>query len=190
MSAYHRANLQLKQRHALDRARERPIRCPACDTQVTTADLLPHVRERCAGRAAPHPAARWLTWREARALGASKATLHRLASGGVVRVRGPLRKRLYLFRDLVLELARLAIARPVTAALSSETAAAPATSTPDQAIARHSASHALLEAASEPPHPPGVRVPLAQPPREGQELASIREVETSGQAVTVSAGGP
>lgn len=115
MSAYHRLPIADKRRLAIAQVREPFVRCPACDTQLIPADVPAHVRERCTGRPEPHPLARWVTWREAVAMGMSAATLNRAVATGVVRARGKRSKRVLLLRDVVLELARSALAAKPTA---------------------------------------------------------------------------
>ena len=104
MTAYHRMSRAAKASHNAERMRELGVRCPWCEVECAVVDLLAHVEKRCSSPREPHPAARWFTWPEARALGVSKGTLSRLASAGVVRMRGALRKREYLARDLVIAL--------------------------------------------------------------------------------------
>lgn len=48
-SRYHKLPLHAKQRHALGSAREHPVRCSACWTQLVQSDVPNHERERCAG---------------------------------------------------------------------------------------------------------------------------------------------
>lgn len=110
MSAYHDLSAVAKREHALERMRELGVRCPVCETETPVPELLVHLRERCTGPRTPHPAARWLGWPEAHALGVTAATLSRLVASGVVRMRhaqkrGAGRRYEYLARDLVLALA-------------------------------------------------------------------------------------
>lgn len=99
--------LPIGEKRALDlsRAREPAVTCPLCDTQVTRTDLLAHLDNRCPGRREPGPGAKWITRREAMALGVPRRTLARWVSTGAVRYKpGPL-CRLYLEGDLVDRLA-------------------------------------------------------------------------------------
>jgi hypothetical protein len=110
---YHALSIGEKQRAQREAIREPGVRCPGCGWQLEVASLLPHVREgRCPGRrGSPHPAARWVSRSESRALGCSGATLTRLTQAGLVRARGPYKSRQYLLADLVLELAQREIAK-------------------------------------------------------------------------------
>jgi hypothetical protein len=97
---YHLLSAADKEAEAVGRMREPPIVCPHCETKVMAADLLAHVAERCAGRPDPHPLSRWITWRQAEALGVSRVALHRWALAGRVRATWDGRRRLYLQRDV------------------------------------------------------------------------------------------
>jgi hypothetical protein len=101
---YHQMSLKEKQAHSLRTAREPSVICPICDTQTTTADLIAH-EARCPGRRDPHPGSRWITWREALALGVARATMNQWVNAGFVRVRGELQDRRYLLRDIVVRIA-------------------------------------------------------------------------------------
>lgn len=100
MSGYHKLSVAEKQRRNRGLVRAGPTRCPVCEAAVQPRDLLAHVDERCPGRPEPHPTDDWVTWAQARALGASKASLHRWARQGRVRTAGKQRERRYLLRDL------------------------------------------------------------------------------------------
>lgn len=96
-----------KQQVAQDRLVEPPVACPAdCGVQVTAADLMTHVEERCPGPRAPGPAAKWIRRRDAQAMGITPMTLSRLARSGKVRYRGSGMDREYLQRDLAVGAAR------------------------------------------------------------------------------------
>lgn len=49
MVDYRKLPLHAKQKHALDAARARPIRCPFCSTQVVEHWLAVHVARHCTG---------------------------------------------------------------------------------------------------------------------------------------------
>lgn len=104
LSRYQRMSLREKQALSLERMREAPVRCPVCGMALDVDDLLTHRRERCPGAGEPGPAARWITWREALAMGVAKGTLSGWIARGLVRVEGTRRHRRYLLRDLVLVL--------------------------------------------------------------------------------------
>lgn len=99
--------LSIAEKRALDlsRAREPAVTCPLCDIQVMRADLLGHLDGRCPGRREPGPGAKWLTRREAMALGVPRRTLARWVSKGHVRWKAGPVCRLYLEGDLVDQLA-------------------------------------------------------------------------------------
>lgn len=101
---YARMSLAQKQRVAVERQREPAVACPRCETQTTAADLLRHVGT-CPGRRAPHPASKWVGWREAIDLGVSRSTLSFWAHRGMVRVQGEPERRRYLLRDLTVRIA-------------------------------------------------------------------------------------
>lgn len=103
--AYQRLSLADKQALQRERMREPAVVCPACDTQTTAADLVDHVTKRCPGRRDPAPNSRWVSWREARALGVPRATLSWWASRGEVRYLGERQGRKYLLRDLAVRIA-------------------------------------------------------------------------------------
>lgn len=98
---YHRLSIQEKQRSALDQARERPTHCPTCETALMPSELLQHMAERCPGQREPHPAARWVSWKQALAMGVPRRTLLFWIKRGYVRRRGERGDRRYLLRDLV-----------------------------------------------------------------------------------------
>jgi hypothetical protein len=121
MSDYHRLPIAQKRTEALARAREPSISCPACDTHVTTADLIAHLEQRRPGRRHPGPGARWINWREAVAIirravpslsePAAMMRLSRLfrpdrLGAIVVRSRGAPGDRQYLHFDLVKHVAQ------------------------------------------------------------------------------------
>lgn len=110
MSRYHELSIAEKQAESLARVREQPVACPSCGTQVMPADLIAHVEQRCSGPRDPGPGAKWITWREARAL-VPKRTLVRWVDGGRVRFRGGRGDRQYLYRDLAQNLAQRRIKR-------------------------------------------------------------------------------
>lgn len=102
---YHKLSAADKEAHARDKLREPAIVCPYCETKTTVEALLPHIAERCPGRRPPHPRSKWVTWGEALARGASRASLHEWVERGVVRTSGSPGNRVYLLRDLVRALA-------------------------------------------------------------------------------------
>jgi hypothetical protein len=104
-AAYHRMSIQQKQAHALGAAREQPVACPSCDTQVMPEDLIAHMDQRCTGPREPVHGSKWLDWRSAIALGVPERTLKRWVQAKHVRYQGGRGDRLYLRRDLVKRLA-------------------------------------------------------------------------------------
>lgn len=107
---YARLTVGQKQRRHRDGMREPAVRCPACETQTTVADLLMHIEMRCPGASSPepppHPRSRWVTWREALELGVPRGTMNRWIGRGLVRTRTvPIPQRQYLLRDLVTRIA-------------------------------------------------------------------------------------
>lgn len=101
---YRRLSISAKQAFVLERQREPPVACPRCETQTTAGDLLHHL-DRCEGARAPHPLAKWITWREALGLGATRSTMHSWVGRGLVRTQGETGDRRYLLRDLAQRLA-------------------------------------------------------------------------------------
>ena len=106
MSSYQKMSIVEKRAVALSSVREASVTCPDCDTQVMPVDLLAHRSDRCPGRREPGPSARWVTWREALAMGVPAMTLSRWASNGHVRVVGTRMDRKYLHRDLALKISQ------------------------------------------------------------------------------------
>ena len=105
-----------KRAENIARAREASRSCPGgCGTQLMPADLLAHVEERCPGPRDPHAGARWVTWAEAlvevRKRGLSRKALWKWIQRGVVRHRGAIGERLYLYADLADEIARIIVVR-------------------------------------------------------------------------------
>lgn len=111
MADYNSLSFQEKRQHALDVVREPPVRCPACDTALQPGDLLKHAK-RCPGPPQPHRLSRWLTHKEAVALGVPGRTLRRWAAAGTVQVQDPGNGQRYLERDVSLAIARRAAAMP------------------------------------------------------------------------------
>lgn len=105
MSRYHRLPIAQKRAENIARVREPAVTCPICDTQVMPADLLGHMAERCQGPRDPGPGAKWVSWREARAL-VPKQTLLRWVDRGFVRFTGERQDRRYLYRDLAVKVAQ------------------------------------------------------------------------------------
>lgn len=108
--SYARMSLAEKQVAQREAMREPAVRCPRCDVQTTVADLLAHLETRCLGtsptREEPHPAAKWVTWREALDFGVPRNTMHRWIRRGLVRSRTvPVPQRQYLLRDVVMRMA-------------------------------------------------------------------------------------
>lgn len=107
-SGYHRLSVADKQFQYRNRMSEPSTPCPVCETQLAVADLLAHLALRCPGRRAPHPRARWISWRGALALGVPRGTLHRWVAQGWVQVRRQdSGERSYLFREVVQRTAQL-----------------------------------------------------------------------------------
>ena len=97
-----------KQAHQRASIREASVICPVCETQTTATDLLEHMDKRCPGPRSPHPASKWISWRQARSLGVLPGTLSRWVNRGLVRVAGDQPQcRLYLAKDIVVRLAAL-----------------------------------------------------------------------------------
>lgn len=112
-SPYHLLSAAGKVQYASRRMREPAMHCPRCDAAVLPAELIPHIRERCV-LPDPHPLCAWLTLPEACKLGISVETLCTWARSGLVRMKGPKRKRLYLYRDIVRMLAMRLARKPAT----------------------------------------------------------------------------
>lgn len=110
-AGYHGMSAAQKSAVANGSMAEPPVRCPGCDVATPPADLLNHVADRCPGPADPGPAAKWITRRDAQALGIQPMTLSRLSRSGRVRYRGTKMDRQYLLRDLAVGAARRYIDR-------------------------------------------------------------------------------
>ena len=102
---YHRLSIAGKQAAQRDSMRESSVVCPSCETHTTPADLLSHQQTRCTGPRDPHPASKWINWREATDMGVPGATLTRWTQRGEVRFLGERQDRKYLMRDVVLGIA-------------------------------------------------------------------------------------
>jgi hypothetical protein len=111
---YHRMTVAEKQAYQRGRIREPAVVCPTCETQLAPADLPAHVAQRCPGRREPHPAAAWVTWREALQLVGVRGTLAGWVRRGLVRTKGEVQDRRYLLRDLTKLLAERAQRRKFT----------------------------------------------------------------------------
>ncbi len=111
MSRYHKLPIAQKRTEALTRIREPAVTCPSCDTQVMPSDLVAHVDDRCKGPREPGPGAKWISWREAVAMGEPPAAISRWVNSGIVRIRGPQKNRQYLERDLAWQVAMRRIER-------------------------------------------------------------------------------
>jgi hypothetical protein len=98
---YRRLSLADKQAEHRDRMREPAVICPVCEAQTGVTDLLTHVESRCTGPRDPHPQSRWVSWRQAIDLGASRMAMGRWIQKGLVRFRGDRLDRQYLLRDVV-----------------------------------------------------------------------------------------
>lgn len=105
-AAYHKLPIAEKRMEALARAREPAVSCPTCDMQVMPVDLLAHMDQRCPGPREPGPGAKWISWREALALGVGRQSLTRWVQAGMVRFVGGRLDRRYLHRDLALKVAQ------------------------------------------------------------------------------------
>lgn len=106
MSDYHRLSLGRKQALAMARMREQLVTCPTCEIQMPPAELVAHMAQPCVRRE-PHPGAKWVTMREAVAMGVEKRTLQKWAAYGKVRFRGVWPDRQYLLRDIAVKIANL-----------------------------------------------------------------------------------
>jgi hypothetical protein len=102
---YRRLSIAGKQALHRNRMREPSVACPVCDAQTTAADLLKHIATRCPGPQEPGAGSRWVSWREALALGVPRSTMNKWVKRGRVRVRGELQARQYLLRDVAMRLA-------------------------------------------------------------------------------------
>lgn len=112
-SPYHLLSAAGKVRYASERMREPAMHCPRCDAAVLPAELIAHLRERCV-LPDPHPRSAWITLPEACNAGVSVETLCTWARAGIVRMKGPKRKRLYLYRDIVRMIALRMARKPAT----------------------------------------------------------------------------
>lgn len=110
-SQYHLLSANEKRTVSLARVRPPAVTCPACDTQVMSADLLAHIEQRCTGPREPGPGSKWVSWAEALKLGISKKALWTWVHRGDVRMRGERGERQYLHRDLVVQVARRLLIR-------------------------------------------------------------------------------
>jgi hypothetical protein len=173
VSAYHRLPIGAKRSLASERQAEPPLRCPSCSVATPARDLLAHLAARCPGPPAPHVASRWLSTHDVLALGVSAETLDGWRARGLVRVREGDELQL-LARDVVQLVAMLRVL--------GETAAAPATSTPEHSIVRQNADQAQHEDDSEPTDhpPPGASGPgTPDPASTGKELRADRRDDRS-----------
>lgn len=105
-TAYHKLPIAEKRALDLSRARQPAVTCPDCDMQVMPVDLLAHLAERCAGLRTPGPGDKWITWREALAMGVPRETLSRWVTNGHIRHVGERQDRKYLHRDLALKISQ------------------------------------------------------------------------------------
>ena len=104
---YRRLPIADKRKLDLARARDAAVRCQQCEMSVMPVDLGAHLEQRCAGRPEPGPGAKWVTWREALAMGGvTPMRLSRWARSGQVRFVGERQDRKYLLRDLALRIAQ------------------------------------------------------------------------------------
>jgi len=103
---YQKLSIQQKRELDLSKVRDAAVRCPHCEMQVMPVDLLVHVAQRCAGRPEPGPGAKWITHREALAMGVARATLSFWVERDFVRATGERQDRKYLLRDLALKIAQ------------------------------------------------------------------------------------
>lgn len=103
--SYQRLSLAGKQALQRERMREPAVTCPVCETQTTAADLLDHIATRCPGPREPNPASKWVTWRQALAIGVLPGTMSKWVKRGLVHVRGELQDRRYLLRDIAVRVA-------------------------------------------------------------------------------------
>lgn len=99
-SSYHLMTAAEKQAASMARAREQPVACLNCDTQVMPSDFSAHVKQRCHGPRDPGPADKWIGYQEAVAI-VPERTFVRWVDKGRVRFRGGRGDRRYLHRDLV-----------------------------------------------------------------------------------------
>lgn len=106
MSRYHELSVAQKRAESLARIREPAVTCPDCDTQVMLADLLGHIEQRCPGLREPGPGSKWVSHREAMAMGVGRGILSYWVKRGRVRTRmGDDGCRQYLHGDLVRRIA-------------------------------------------------------------------------------------
>jgi hypothetical protein len=111
-STYQRLSILEKRARDLARVREPAVPCPGgCGVQLMAADLISHLSQRCPGPSAPGPTAKWVTWREALALGVPAMTLSDWARKGNVRTFGGRGDRKYLLGDLQLQIAKRIVSR-------------------------------------------------------------------------------
>lgn len=106
MSRYHQLSITEKRAESLSRMREPSVTCPTCDMGVTTSDLLSHIESRCPGPREPGPGAKWISHRDALAMGVPRQTLSRWVSSGLVRAIGGRMDRRYLHGDLAKRVAQ------------------------------------------------------------------------------------
>lgn len=105
-AAYHLMSIKEKSARALGQARDASVRCPDCDMAVLPVDLLAHMQERCGGQPEIGAGAKWVSWREALAMGVPGKTFARWVERGFVRFVGERQDRKYLLRDLALRIAQ------------------------------------------------------------------------------------
>lgn len=112
--SYHQLSIAEKQAEALSRSRERPVACPICGIGIMRVEILAHLHARCTGPREPGPGSKWVSWRDALALGTTELKITRTAMGMKlsrwsrpdrngrvrVRVRGGRGDREYLEGDL------------------------------------------------------------------------------------------
>lgn len=101
MSDYHRMSIGEKQAYARSSMREPSVVCPRCEVSMPPVDLIAHMEARCEGRRDPHPASKWIDWKDALKIAGSKGTLGTWIKRGDVRFDGPKQERKYLLRDVV-----------------------------------------------------------------------------------------
>lgn len=92
--------MSIKEKEYANRQHGLPERCHECDVAVSPEDMKVHIQERCEGRAAPHPNARWIVHWQAIAMGVSKKELSELVSANIIRTKLKGAVKCYLMRDI------------------------------------------------------------------------------------------
>lgn len=77
-----------------------PMSCPECEQRVPVEDLADHIAHKCKGRPEPHPKARWVDVRQAKALGITRRALYKQATKGKIRQKGEMGHKRFLVADI------------------------------------------------------------------------------------------